>query len=117
MSEIKALGLQNVQNQIELAKLAEMKNQTTKAAANFEANKYDKAAQEKAATDFESVFVQQMVKAMWKAIPKEGILSGSNEEELYQEMLQKEVADHIAKTESLGLKEMIMKEFEERESS
>ncbi|MCB0328193.1 MAG: rod-binding protein [Bdellovibrionales bacterium] len=74
----------------------------------------DPARAEEAATQFEAVLVQQMLKSMWKAVPKNGLLSGSSEEQLYQEMLQEQVAKHISESQSLGIKDMVMEELKKR---
>lgn len=76
--------------------------------------KADPKRAEEAATQFEAVLVQQMMKSMWQSVPKSGLLSGSSEEELYQDMLQQEVAQHISKYQSLGIKDMVLKELKNR---
>lgn len=77
-----------------------------------------KAAQDravKAATDFEALMIQQMLSAMWQAIPKDGLLSGGNEEEIYRDMLNQQIASDMAKHQSIGLKDMVLKEFKSQE--
>ena len=72
---------------------------------------------EKAATEFEALMVQQMLKSMWQSVEKSGLISGGYEEELYQEMLQQEVAGHISKYQSFGIKDMVMREMADRVGS
>jgi len=70
---------------------------------------------EKAATDFESLLLQQMIQSMWSTVPEGGMLSGSREEELYRDMLNKQVAEHMAETQGLGIKDIIVEEMKKRE--
>ena len=92
-------------------KLAQMKQN-----APADISKLSKSQEraEEAATQFESVLVQQMLKSMWQAVPKNGLLSGSSEEQLYQEMLQQEVSSHISEHQSFGIKDMVMRELKKR---
>ena len=69
---------------------------------------------EKAAEQFEAIFLQQMVNSMWSAVPNEGLLSGSNEEALYRDMFNQAITEEMAKCQSLGVKEMIMKEMQSK---
>ena len=87
-------------------------------------NKLSKTAEKKAALDpkeeakiadaaeqFEALLVQQMFNSMWQAIPQEGLLSGSNEEALYRDMFNQALAESLSKNQSLGIKDVIMKEM------
>ena len=71
--------------------------------------------QEKAATDFEALLLQQMVQSMWKSVPSEGMLSGSNEEAMYRDMLSEQFAQDLAKGQSLGLKEAVLGEMTKKQ--
>jgi flagellar protein FlgJ len=70
-----------------------------------------KAQNEKAATDFEALLLQQMVQSMWRSVPSEGMLSGSNEEAMYRDMLSEQVAKEMAETQSLGIKNAVLGEM------
>ena len=70
----------------------------------------------KAATQFESLLVKEMLKSMWSTVPKEGILSGSKEEEIYQDMFQDSLADSISEHQSIGVREIIMKDIKASEN-
>lgn len=66
----------------------------------------------KAATDFEAMMVQQMLKGMWQGVPGgEGMLTGSREEELFRDMLNEEVARTVAEQQSIGVRDIIEKEM------
>lgn len=69
----------------------------------------------KAASQFEALLLQQMMTAMWKAVPNEGLLSGSREEALYRDMLNQAVAENIANGRSIGVKDVVMKELQKTE--
>ncbi len=73
------------------------------------------AEMEKAATDFEALLLQDMFKSMWETVPKDGMLSGSREEASYRDMLNEALANNIAKGKSIGIKDVILKEFKKRE--
>lgn len=111
MSDFKIGGADNFLSSI--ASKVEM-SRMQQGAPKLDDIKGDYSKAEEAATQFESILVQQMVKSMWKAVPKGGLLTGSSEEELYQEMLQRELSDNIAQGQSLGIKDMVMEELKKR---
>lgn len=65
-----------------------------------------------AAGQFEALLLNQMFQAMWKTVPSAGLLSGSNEEECYREMLNEAMADSIASGQGIGIKEVIVRDME-----
>ena len=66
---------------------------------------------EKAATQFESLLIKQMLNAMWETVPKDGMFSGGKEEEFYRDMFNEGLADNIANNQSIGIKEVIAKDI------
>lgn len=64
-----------------------------------------------AAQQFEALLVQQMMQAMWKTVPQEGILSGSREEEYFRDMLNQALAESISKGQGIGVREVIEREM------
>ena len=66
-----------------------------------------------AATQFEALLLQQMFGAMWQAVPKDGVLGASREEELFQDMFREALAGEAAKTQSIGIKDVILKEMQQ----
>ena len=62
---------------------------------------------ESAATDFEALIMQEMLKSMWGTVQGDGLLTGSREEALYRDFLNQELARNIAQNQSLGFKELI----------
>ncbi len=67
-----------------------------------------KAATRETAQQFEAMFLQMMMKTMRDAIPKSG-LNESAAEETFQGMFDKEVSLAMAKRNSLGLADMLVK--------
>lgn len=81
----------------------------------FDAANTDKTAAEntqtieKMATQFESLFVHEMLKSMRATLPKDGML-GSDAVDQYMEMYDQQLSLHIAKS-GLGLKNVIMQQL------
>ena len=103
----------------ETLNIAALKSATTatklsKASAKKEAtvDPKEQAKIEDAAEQFEALLVQQMFNSMWQAVPQEGLLSGSNEEALYRDMFNQALAESLSKNQSLGIKDVIMKEMQ-----
>jgi flagellar protein FlgJ len=66
---------------------------------------------EVAAQQFEALLVQQMLESMWSTVPQNGLLSGSNEEAMYRDMLNEALASSISEGKGLGVKDVILKDF------
>jgi flagellar protein FlgJ len=67
-----------------------------------------KAATRETAQQFEAMFLQMMMKTMRDAVPKSG-LNESQAEETFQGMFDKEVSLAMAKRNTLGIAELLMK--------
>lgn len=72
---------------------------------------------EKAATDFEALLLNQMFGEMWKTVPKSDLLGGSNEEMQFRDMYTEALSKEVAQKQSLGIKKVILKEFEKRQNA
>lgn len=72
------------------------------------------AEQQKAATQFEGMLLQEMLKAMWQTVPTGGLISGSREEELYRDMLNEALSESISEGQGIGIKDVVLKEFQRR---
>lgn len=66
---------------------------------------------EKVAQQFESMLVKQMIDSMWSTVPKQGLLSGSQEEALYRDMLNEALANSISEGKGMGVKDVIFKDI------
>lgn len=67
---------------------------------------------QKAGTQFEALLLHEMLKEMWNTIPKDGMLSGSHEENLYRDMLNEGIANDIAEKQSLGIRDVLVKDMQ-----
>lgn len=65
----------------------------------------------KAATQFEGLLLQQMLKSMWATVPSEGVLGGSREEEYYRDMLNEGLAQDLAERQSIGIRDVIIRDL------
>jgi Rod binding domain-containing protein len=61
---------------------------------------------EKVARDFESVFINKLFESMRKAIPKSDLLD-SSEMDMYQTMMDQEMAKEMSKQKGMGMGEMV----------
>lgn len=68
------------------------------------------AALRSAAEQFEAQFVAQMLKAMRATVPKDGVLSG-RDEDLYRGLMDRQMALNIARGRSFGLTESITRQM------
>ncbi len=73
-------------------------------------------ALKKAVTEFESLFIYQMLKAMRESIPKSGLLGNSREEEIYKSMLDQEMAKNLTGKGGVGLSELLLKQLSSKHS-
>lgn len=70
----------------------------------------DQAALKKAAQQFEAIFLRQMISSMRSASLGEDML-GSDASDQFRDMADARTADSMAETGSLGIAEMLMKQF------
>jgi flagellar protein FlgJ len=72
----------------------------------------DRAALKKSCQDFEAIFIQSMFKSMRKTIPDGGLFEKDHAMEMYQEMLDQEMATKISQRQSLGLADQMYRQME-----
>ncbi|TKB10268.1 rod-binding protein [Desulforhopalus sp. IMCC35007] len=63
----------------------------------------DLASLKESSREMETMFVMEMYKAMRKAVPEGGLFEKSNATEMFQEMLDLELAKETTKGEGVGL--------------
>ncbi len=78
-----------------------------------QARQDDKAAVRETAQQFEALFIQMMMKSMREAVPKDEE-NTSNAEQTFESMFDREVAHGMAKRNSLGLADMLVRDHERR---
>ncbi|PIE58436.1 MAG: hypothetical protein CSA33_03165 [Desulfobulbus propionicus] len=71
-----------------------------------------KEALKKTCEDFEAIFIDTMFKSMRKTVGASDLITKSNAEKMYQEMLDTEIATAIARKQSLGLADQIYRQAE-----
>lgn len=76
------------------------------------AKQNDPEALKKATQDFEAIFIQSMFKAMRKTIPEGGLFERDTAHEIYQDMMDAEVATEISRRQSLGLADQMYRQID-----
>ncbi len=67
---------------------------------------------EKATAGFESLLLNEMLKAMWESVETTGLLGeDSNEAQIYRDMLNQAIADNSAKGRGIGIKKYLKSEL------
>ena len=79
---------------------------------------FDKAIKDKddkelkeACESFEADFVQRLFTEMRKTIPKGGLFEGSNEEKIYQDMMDEKYSETISKNRGAGIADALYKQL------
>ena len=91
---------------------------STLAAQNFAAgsvpkptNATDVATQEKAAKEFESFFITQMLEHMFEGIETDGYFGGGYGEGVYRSMMLQEYGKVLSKSGGIGIADMVNREL------
>jgi flagellar protein FlgJ len=97
-------GLNNstLQSSIDFAGMGSLRGQAQQ--------KTDKATRE-TATQFEAMFIHEMLKSMRQTIEKSD-LNGSDAEDTFQEMYDRELSQNLAKRNTLGVADMLVKHLD-----
>lgn len=66
-----------------------------------------------ACTEFEAIFIKQMLNSMKKTVQKTGLMDGGFAEEIFDDMLYDEYALEIARSSSMGLADLLYKQLSE----
>jgi peptidoglycan hydrolase FlgJ len=64
--------------------------------------------------EFEAIFVQQMFQAMRKNVPDDGLLPRDNATQIYQDMLDTQMARETAKGKGIGIGEKMYDQMKGR---
>ena len=65
----------------------------------------------KACTDFESIFLNQILQAMRQTIPHGGFLKEGPEKDIFQSLFDQELSRSLAGRKGMGLGEMIFRQM------
>jgi peptidoglycan hydrolase FlgJ len=77
----------------------------------MEARPIDEEKLRKACTDFESIFLNQILQAMRQTIPHGGFLKEGPEKDIFQPLFDQELSRSLAKRKGMGLGEMIFRQM------
>ena len=72
-------------------------------------------ALKEAAEQFEGLFIQQMLSAMRKTVPEDGLFS-SAEEGTFRDLADQQLAQDLAKSGDFGIAEALIRQLERRTS-
>ncbi len=72
----------------------------------------DRASLKKSCQDFEALFIQSMFKSMRKTVPDGGLFEKDHATEMYQDMIDQEIATQISRRQSLGLADQMYRQME-----
>jgi len=70
-----------------------------------------------ACSDFQSIFIKQMLDSMRGTVQKSGLLDGGQAEEMFEDMLYDEYAQKMSKTADLGLDDMLYQQLSGKKHS
>lgn len=65
----------------------------------------------KATQEFESIFANMLIQAMWKTIPESGLFEKSSANNIYDGMIQTALSQEIARGEGLGIAKMLYQQM------
>jgi flagellar protein FlgJ len=65
----------------------------------------------KAAQNFEAIFINMLVKSMWKTIPESGLFEKNSATNIYEGIIQSALSEDIAKNGGLGMAEMLYRQI------
>jgi peptidoglycan hydrolase FlgJ len=77
--------------------------------------KLDREKLKKACSDFEALFLARMLKQMRQSIPQNGLLGNGPGKEIYQSLMDQELAKKISQRGGVGLGENLYRQVLQRE--
>jgi flagellar protein FlgJ len=75
----------------------------------------DPEALHRACQDFEAVMLKTMLKSMRNTVPDDGLVEKSNGQEIFDDLMDQEVATQMARTEGVGIGEMLFRQLQKLE--
>ena len=76
----------------------------------------DDSGIKKACAEMESLFIFYLLKEMRATIPKDGLISGGQGEEIYTSMLDSQLAKELAAERGIGLSPLLLESLGRKES-
>jgi flagellar protein FlgJ len=71
----------------------------------------------KACTDFEAIFLNQILRAMRQTVPHGGFLKEGPEKDIFQSFFDQELSRSLAERKGIGLGEMMFRQMKGREGA
>ena len=65
----------------------------------------------KACSEFEAIFIKQMLDSMRKTVSKSGLINGGMAEDIFEDMLYDKYAEKMSKTGNFGIKDILYKQL------
>ena len=69
----------------------------------------------KATQNFEAIFVNMLIKSMWKTIPESGLLEKNSATNIYEGIIQSALSEEISRSGGLGMAEMLYQQISTEE--
>jgi len=96
-------------------KTVQFLDRPTPASQPGEKKKVDREKLKKACADFEALLVARMLKLMRQSIPQNGLLQNSPGKEVYQSLMDQELAKSMSQRGGVGLGEVLYRQVLQRE--
>lgn len=111
LNNISGINIQNISD-INKAKKANIETDNFKQTLDNAINSGQDDELKEACTEFESYFLNMMFKSMRKTVVSNGGIFGkSNAEKIFQDMLDEQMTDKMAKQGGIGLADMMYKQL------
>ncbi|MBO1224225.1 MAG: rod-binding protein [Candidatus Scalindua sediminis] len=65
----------------------------------------------KATQNFEAIFINMLIKSMWKTIPESGLFEENSATNIYEGIIQSALSEEIARSGGLGMAEMLYQQI------
>lgn len=114
LNNITKINISNVKN-IDVAKKSNLEKEDFKNIFDNTVQTDEDKKLKEACVEFESYFLNMMFKSMRKTVASnDGIFGKSNAEKIFQEMLDEQLTDKMAKTGGIGLANVMYKQLSKR---
>jgi flagellar protein FlgJ len=92
-----------------------IKNVSTASLTEVTTQDIKKEKLEKACAEFESLFINQLLKSMRSSVTETGFLGNSEESKIVRSMFDQQLSERIAETRGIGLSQIILENFKNRD--
>jgi len=79
---------------------------------NILSNKKDEVASlRKSCQDFEAIMLKSLLKEMRSTVPRDGLLDQGNDQEMFRDLMDQEVATQIARSQGIGIADSLFRQL------